>query len=108
VVQNGRIIAILGSGIRVIHPCSNSKLVEQIISKGALVSGFHPNTSPRVPQLIPRDRISSGLSKGVIIVEADVNSGSLDTAGKAIKQGRLIYPVPGSTGTDQLIENGAC
>ena len=54
-----------------------------------------------------RDRIVSGLSRAVIIVEAGENSGSLDTASKAKKQGRLVYGVPGSAGTDQLIADGA-
>jgi DNA processing protein len=54
-----------------------------------------------------RDRIISGLSQAVIIVEAGINSGSLDTAARAKEQGRLVYAVPGSKGTDQLIEKGA-
>ena len=105
--ESGRTIAVLGSGIRVIHPRSNSELAERIITSGALLSEFHPNTPPRRPQLMARDRVISGLSKAVIVVEAGKNSGSLDTAAKAQKQGRLLYAIPGSLGTDELIENGA-
>jgi len=105
--DNGRTIAVLGSGIRVIHPRSNSELAERIISSGALLSEFHPNAPPRGPQLMARDRVISGLSKAVIVVEAGKYSGSLDTAAKAQKQGRLLYSIPGSLGTDELIENGA-
>lgn len=106
-IKNGRTIAVLGSGIRVIHPRSNSELAERIITSGALLSEFHPNAPPRGPQLMARDRIISGLSQAVIIVEAGKNSGSLDTAARAKEQGRLVYAVPGSIGTNQLIEKGA-
>jgi DNA processing protein len=54
-----------------------------------------------------RDRITSGLSLGVIVVEADENSGSIDTASKAIKQDRMLFAVPGSAGTDALLTRGA-
>ncbi len=103
----GRTIAVLGSGIRFIHPKENAELAEQIIGSGALVSELHPNTPPRGPQLMARDRIVSGLSRAVIVVEAGEKSGSLDTAGRARKQGRAIYAVPGSPGTDLLLANGA-
>lgn len=106
-IKNGRTIAVLGSGIRVIHPRSNSELAERIITSGALLSEFHPNAPPRGTQLMARDRIISGLSQAVIIVEAGINSGSLDTAARAKKQGRLVYAIPGSIGTNQLIEKGA-
>ena len=106
-IKSGRTIAVLGSGIRVIHPQSNSELADRIISSGALLSEFHPNAPPRGQQLMARDRIISGLSKAVIIVEAGENSGSLDTAARAKKQGRPVYAVPGSSGTNQLIEEGA-
>lgn len=105
--QSGWTLAVLGSGIRVIHPHSNSGLAEKISSRGALLSELHPNAPPRGPQLMARDRIISGLSQVVIVVEAGLKSGSLDTASRGKKQGRPFYAVPGSEGTDYLVWEGA-
>jgi DNA processing protein len=106
-IETGRTIAVLGSGIRFIHPKENAELAEQIIGCGAILSELHPNTPPKGPNLMARDRIISGLSRAVIVTEAGEKSGSLDTAAKAKKQGRIVYAVPGSAGTDQLIGGGA-
>jgi DNA processing protein len=106
-LETGRTIAVLGSGIRHIHPRENAELAEQIVGCGAILSELHPNTPPKSQNLMARDRIISGLSRAVIVIEAGEKSGSLDTASKAIKQGRLVYAVPGSAGTDQLIAGGA-
>ena len=106
-IETGRTIAVLGSGIRVIHPKENAALAEEIAKAGAILSEVHPNTPPKGQNLKARDRIISGLSRAVIVIEAGEKSGSLDTASKAIKQGRLVYAVPGSAGTDQLIASGA-
>jgi DNA processing protein len=106
-IETGRTIAVLGSGIRFIHPKENAELAEQIIGCGAILSELHPNTPPKGQQLMARDRIISGLSRAVIVIEAGEKSGSLDTAAKAIKQGRLVYAVPGSAGTDRLLAGGA-
>jgi DNA processing protein len=103
----GRTLAVLGSGLRVVHPSKNADLAQEIIARGALLSELHPSTPPRGPQLMARDRIISGLSHAVIVVEASEKSGSLDTASKARKQGRRVLAVPGSPGTDQLIISGA-
>ncbi len=105
--EQGRTLAVLGSGIRVIHPQTNLQLAEQIIRHGALLSELRPNTPPRGPQLMARDRVVSGLSRAVIVVEAGKKSGSLDTAARARKQGRLVYAVPGSAGTEELLRAGA-
>ncbi len=105
--DGGRTLAVLGSGIRFIHPKENTELAEEIVSNGALLSELHPNTPPRGPQLMARDRIISGLSRAVIVVEAGEKSGSLDTAARAKKQGRAVYAVPGSAGTEQLLSGGA-
>jgi DNA processing protein len=104
---SGRTIAVLGSGLRVIHPRENLELAERIAQRGALLSELRPNTPPRGPQLMARDRLVSGLSRAVIVVEAGERSGSLDTAARAQKQGRLVYAVPGSAGTEQLLAGGA-
>lgn len=106
-IESGRTLAVLGSGIRVIHPRENTELAEAIIGRGALLSELHPAAPPRGPQLMARDRIISGLSRAVIVVEAGAQSGSLDTATRAKKQGRPVYAVPGSIGTERLIEAGA-
>lgn len=106
-IETGRTLAVLGSGIRFIHPKENFELAEQIIGCGAILSELHPNTPPKGQNLMARDRIISGLSRAVIVIEAGEKSGSLDTAAKAKKQGRIVYAVPGSAGTDLLIANGA-
>ncbi|MGB8646523.1 MAG: DNA-processing protein DprA [Anaerolineae bacterium] len=105
--EGGRTLAVLGSGIRVIHPRENLELAERIANRGALLSEFPPNAPPRGPQLMARDRITSGLSRAVIVVEAGTKSGSLDTAARSRKQGRLVYAVPGSPGTDGLLKTEA-
>lgn len=105
-IETGRTIAVLGSGIRHIHPRENVELADEIIGCGAILSELHPNTPPKGQNLMARDRIISGLSRAVIVIEAGEKSGSLDTASKAIKQGRSVYAVPGSAGTDQLLAGG--
>lgn len=105
----GRTLAVLGSGIRVIHPRENIGLADKIAdAHGAVLSEFHPNAPPKGPALMSRDRIISGLARGVIVVEAATGSGSLDTASRARKQGRLVFAVQGGgTGTEALIRGGA-
>ena len=105
--EGGRTLAVLGSGLRVIHPRENVSLAEEIISHGAVLSEFHPGAPPSGPNLMARDRIVSGLSKAVIVMEAGLKSGSMDTAAKARHQGRLVFAVPGSPGTEELISSGA-
>jgi DNA processing protein len=106
-IETGRTIAVLGSGICHIHPRENVELAEEIIGCGAILSELHPNTPPKGQNLMARDRIISGLSRAVIVIEAGEKSGSLDTASKAKKQGRMVYAAPGSAGTDLLIAGGA-
>ncbi len=103
----GRTLAVPGSGLRAIHPRQNAALAETVARRGALLSEVHPNTPPSGPVLMARDRIVSGLAHAVIVVEAGEKSGSLDTAAKARRQGRLLLALPGSPGTDKLIAEGA-
>jgi DNA processing protein len=105
--EDGRTLAVLGSGLRHIHPAENRDLAEAIVRRGALLSELHPNSPPRGPSLMARDRIISGLSRAVIVVEAQEKSGSLDTAAKAKRQGRVVFAVPGSPGTELLLAQGA-
>lgn len=106
---NGRTIAVLGSGIRNIHPRENASMADEISSgHGAVISEFHPTAPPTGPNLMARDRVTSGLARGVIVVEAVRASGSLDTAKRARKQKRHVFAVcDGGTGIDELIDTGA-
>lgn len=109
----GRTIAVLGCGIDVDYPLENRKMKEEIVSRGALISEFHMSTPPASSHFPVRNRIISGLSLGVVVVEASHRSGSLITARLALEQGRDVFAVPGSIdslrsrGTHRLIKEGA-
>lgn len=103
----GRTLAVLGCGLNAIHPRENVQLAERISRHGAVMTEYAPNVAVRGPQLMARDRIVSGLSRAIVVVEAQLKSGSLDTAERARKQGRVVFAVPGSPGTDALIRSGA-
>lgn len=109
----GRTIAALGCGIDVVYPPENRTLEERIASSGAVITEFPFATRPFAGNFPKRNRIISGLSIGVIIVEAAQRSGALITARLALEQGREVFAVPGSTtspyskGTHNLIKEGA-
>lgn len=105
--DGGRTLAVLGCGLRAIHPRENVQLAEEISRNGAVLTEYAPNVTVRGPQLMSRDRIVSGLSRAVVVVEAQLQSGSMDTAERARKQERIVFAVPGSPGTDALIRSGA-
>ncbi|OQY19658.1 MAG: DNA protecting protein DprA [Desulfobacteraceae bacterium 4572_35.1] len=109
----GTTVAVLGGGIDRIYPAENRKLFCHIPEHGALISEYPPGTSPHPGHFPARNRIISGLSEGVVVVEAAHNSGSLITADFALEQGRDLYAVPGSIynhncqGNLNLLKQGA-
>jgi DNA processing protein len=109
----GRTLAVLPCGIDLVYPERHDALARRIADHGALISEFPPGTRP-TPQLFPvRNRLISGLARGVLVVEAGVKSGALITVDYALEQGRDVFAVPGpifsprSEGTNHLIRNGA-
>lgn len=109
----GRTIAVLGSGLSNIYPEEHMKLADEIAKAGAVVSEFPMATEPYKDNFPRRNRIISGLSLGVIVVEAAKNSGALITTDFALEQGRELFAVPGqaqaatASGTNMLIRQGA-
>jgi len=109
----GRTIAVLGCGVDIVYPPENRRLFEEITAHGAVISEFPMSTPPEGTNFPRRNRIISGLSLGVVVVQADSRSGSLITAGLALEQNRDVFAVPGnvgmarSRGTNRLIKQGA-
>jgi DNA processing protein len=107
-------VAVLGSGLDIIYPSSHTLLVDKILnSAGIVVSQFEPETPPYPSNFLNRNRIVSGLSKAVLVVEATLKSGSLVTARNALEQGKEVLVVPGDIynprfeGSNRLIQQGA-
>ena len=108
-----RTIAVLGSGLGCIYPLENAKLANDITLSGAVISEFPMRTKPLKHNFPRRNRIISGLSKGVVVIEAAQRSGALITVDFALEQGRDVFAMPGpvdsesSYGTNRLIKQGA-
>jgi len=111
--EGGRTIGVLGCGIDVTYPRENKSLIEEIVHSGAVITEFRPGVPPLSTNFFRRNRIVSGLSRGVVVIEAADNSGSLITASHAVDQNRDVFAVPGnvlnlrSRGPHRLLRQGA-
>ena len=111
--ENGKTYAVLGCGVDICYPRNNIELYLKIITKGAVISEFPMGVQPMKANFPQRNRIFSGISDGVFVVEAREKSGSLITADMGLEQGKNIYALPGrseeplSRGTNKLIQFGA-
>ncbi len=111
---NGKTVAVLGNGLDSVYPKENVELAKMIVSKGgAIISEYPLGTKPLKMNFPARNRIVSGMSRGVLVVEAKEKSGTLITVDFALEQGRDIFVIPGninsknSVGTNRLIKEGA-
>lgn len=110
----GNTIGVIGSGLNVVYPKENAYLYDKIINEnGAIITEYPLGVEPEKMNFPARNRIISGMSKGIIVVEAKKKSGTLITVDFALEQGRDVYVVPGnidvvnSVGTNNLIKQGA-
>ena len=111
--RGGTTLAVLASGLDLVYPGENLSLAQRIGRSGALVSEHPPGVKPRPESFPMRNRIMSGLSRGVLVIEAGERSGALITAHQGVDQNREVFAVPGSIlspeskGTNRLIQEGA-
>ncbi|MBQ8360075.1 MAG: DNA-processing protein DprA [Oscillospiraceae bacterium] len=107
------VVGVLGCGVDVVYPHSNRKLFEKVVEEGCLLSEYPPGAEPKPWQFPARNRIISGISNGVLVVEAPQKSGALITAQYALEQGRDVFVVPGNinsatcAGSNALLQEGA-
>jgi len=112
-LAEGLTVAVIASGVDIVYPADNAELMQSIAETGAIISERPFGSAPQARHFPRRNRLISGLSRGVVVVEAAPKSGSLITARMAAEQGRDVMAVPGSPldarhqGTNQLIRDGA-
>lgn len=109
----GKVVGVVGSGPDIVYPAENVRLFEDVVSVGAIISEYPPETEVHREYFPMRNRIISGVSVGIVIIEAPKKSGSLITAARALEQGRDVFVVPAnvdspaSFGSNMLIRDGA-
>jgi len=109
----GRTIAVFACGLDIVYPAENARLAREVMEHGALISEYPLGTRPKADNFPRRNRIMSGVSLGVLVVEAGESSGALITANQALEQNREVFAIPGSIlspasrGTNHLIQEGA-
>ena len=109
----GKVVGVVGSGPDIVYPVENARLFEDVCAEGAIISEYPPKTEVRSTHFPARNRIISGVSAGLVIIEAPKRSGSLITAARALEQGRDVFAVPAnvdspaSFGSNMLIKDGA-
>jgi DNA processing protein len=109
----GRTIAVFGCGLDIVYPAENAGIAREIMERGALLSEYPLGVRPKADNFPRRNRIMSGLSLGVLVVEAGETSGALITTNQALEQNRDVFAIPGSIfspmskGTNRLIQEGA-
>jgi DNA processing protein len=111
--SGAKTMAVFACGLDIVYPAENAKLAREIMQHGALISEYPLGTKPKADNFPRRNRIMSGLSLGVLVIEAGESSGALITANQALEQNREVFAVPGSImspasrGTNHLIQEGA-
>ncbi|SHH63733.1 DNA processing protein [Sporobacter termitidis DSM 10068] len=109
----GRVVGVIGSGLDIVYPPENGQLFEDVASTGAIISEYAPGTPVAGEHFPQRNRIMSGVSVGVAVIEAPLKSGALITASHALEQGRDVFALPGNVdspaceGSNRLLREGA-